>query len=72
VARRDIFPLNAAREPFFVKMWPAYETEFETPALGVTALRGGDKDFCDNSTKASILKTVMIGQGVKNCQKLSN
>jgi hypothetical protein len=29
----DIFPLNAAREPFFVKMWPAYETEFETPGL---------------------------------------
>jgi len=33
VARGDIFPLNAAREPFFVKMWPAYETEFETPGL---------------------------------------
>ena len=33
MARGDIFPLNAAREPFFVKMWPAYETEFETPAL---------------------------------------
>jgi len=33
VARGDIFPLNAAREPFFVKMWPAYETEFETPVL---------------------------------------
>jgi len=32
-ARGDIFPLNAAREPFFVKMWPAYETEFETPAV---------------------------------------
>jgi len=33
VAHGDIFPLNAAREPFFVKMWPAYETEFETPDL---------------------------------------
>jgi hypothetical protein len=33
VARGDIFPVNAAREPFFVKMWPACETEFETPAL---------------------------------------
>ncbi len=33
MARGDIFPLNAAREPFFVKMWPAYETEFETPEL---------------------------------------
>jgi hypothetical protein len=33
VAHGDIFPLNAAREPFFVKMWPAYETEFETPGL---------------------------------------
>jgi len=27
VARGDIFPLNLAREPFFVKMWPAYETD---------------------------------------------
>ncbi len=35
VARGDIFPLNAAREPFFVKMWPAYESEFETPILEV-------------------------------------
>ncbi len=33
MARGDIFSLNAAREPFFGKMWPAYETEFETPAL---------------------------------------
>jgi len=33
VAHEDIFPLYAAREPFFVKMWPAYETEFETPAI---------------------------------------
>jgi len=31
--RGDIFSLNASREPFFVKMWPAYETEFETPVL---------------------------------------
>ncbi len=33
LARGDIFPLNAAREPFFVKMQPAYETEFETPVV---------------------------------------
>ncbi len=33
MAHGDISPLHAAREPFFVKMWPAYETEFETPAL---------------------------------------
>jgi len=33
VACSNIFPLNAARDPFFVKMWPAYETEFETPGL---------------------------------------
>ncbi len=33
VARGDIFPLNAARKPFFVKMWPEYETEFETPGV---------------------------------------
>ncbi len=34
MARGDTFPLYAAREPFFDEMWPAYETEFETPALG--------------------------------------
>ncbi len=33
MARGDTFPLNAARKPFFVKMWPAYKTVFETPAL---------------------------------------
>lgn len=31
---RRLFPLNAARERiFFVEMWPAYVTEFETPDL---------------------------------------
>ena len=25
-----------AHEPFFAKMWPAYETEFETPVLDQT------------------------------------
>ncbi len=33
VARGAIFPLNAAHEPFFVKLWPAYDTVFETPGL---------------------------------------
>jgi hypothetical protein len=35
VARGVIFPQNVAREPFFVKMWPSYETEFETAGLAV-------------------------------------
>jgi hypothetical protein len=25
--------VRAAYEPFFVKMWPAYDSEFETPGL---------------------------------------
>ncbi len=33
MARGDIVPLNAGRKPFFVKMWPTYETESETPDL---------------------------------------
>ncbi len=28
------FFLIQPASPFFVKMWPAYETEFETPGIG--------------------------------------
>jgi hypothetical protein len=46
MASGEIFPLNVASEHFFVKMWLAYETEFETPGLRQAPIFGHGYEPC--------------------------